>query len=281
MISARRACCAVLVAGLAVLAALPEAARGQDGCGASYTVQPGDTLAAIAARCGTTVEALMAVNARIEDPARISVGWELTVPDARASLGPESEVRAPARGEAAKAALAAGTYEVRPGDSFASIATTLRVPMRDLMTANEDVDPFALRPGMTLQLPAAEPGDGARRPNDRAADTADGRAARTAVQPVGATDEHETSAGLGQDARSEAAAAGPLMLQGQVLSGPECPVLRTPEGDLYSLVSAEYGFTPGDYVEIEAEPVDLSFCTKGRATVRVTSMAAVPAPRGG
>jgi hypothetical protein len=72
-----------------------------------------------------------------------------------------------------------------------------------------------------------------------------------------------------------------MMLRGEVLNGPECPVLKTPEGDLYSLVSAEYGFTPGDYVEIEGETVDLSFCADGQATVRVTSMSAVPAPQGG
>jgi hypothetical protein len=86
------------------------------------------------------------------------------------------------------------------------------------------------------------------------------------------------------DAAGHADVAGPqpeaVTLQGEVLNGAECPVLKTPVGALYNLVSAEYGFTPGDYVEIEGQTVDLSFCAEGQ-TVRVMSMTAVPAPQGG
>ncbi len=45
----------------------------------TYTVQPGDTLFRIAARFGTTVDALAAANG-INDPAAIQVGETLTVP---------------------------------------------------------------------------------------------------------------------------------------------------------------------------------------------------------
>jgi hypothetical protein len=58
-------------------------------------------------------------------------------------------------------------------------------------------------------------------------------------------------------------------------------VLETPGGEVYSLVSAEYGFMPGEYVEIEGETVEMSFCMQGGATVRVISMSTVPPPQGG
>lgn len=338
MISSRRACRAVIVAAVAVfaLAAWPGAVPAEDGCGARHTVKPGDTLAGIAERCGTTVEALLAANARIDDPARISVGWELAVPGARASLGRDAEVRAAARDPAAEAALAAGTYEVRPGDSFASIATELQVPMRALIAANEGVDPFGLRPGQSLRLPEPPAGDepgagpamgaseaqagpapapGSDQPSADRTDANSAPPARTGGPTDGtesadgartesadrdgtesadeggteSADEGGTESADGQaespsgapSSRDPEDPAEPMLLQGRVLSGPECPVLATEEGELYSLVSAEYGFTPGDYVRIEGETVDLSFCMRGRATVRVTSMTAVPAPQGG
>ncbi|MDH3603113.1 MAG: GH25 family lysozyme [Candidatus Tectomicrobia bacterium] len=44
-----------------------------------YTVQPGDTLSGIAARCGTTIEELVTLN-HIRDPNLIRVGQELRLP---------------------------------------------------------------------------------------------------------------------------------------------------------------------------------------------------------
>lgn len=280
----------------AAFAGLPGTAAAQTGCGAQYTVQTGDTLAAIADRCGTSVDALVEANEVVTNPARISVGWELTIPGARASLGPDAEVRPPVPDEAAEAALAEGTYQVEPGDSFASIATALQVPMRELMAANEDVDPFALRPGQALRLPAnpgvpadsetPPAGQGAEGPAEEAArepGPAEGTDAR--LDPANAAERDaqaadERQAGPGRQSEEDGAAE-PLMLEGRVQTGAECPVLRTPDGDVYSLVSADYGFMPGEYVEIEGETIDMSFCMQGKATVRVTSMTAVPAPHGG
>ena len=45
----------------------------------SYTVQQGDTLAAIAQQFGTTVEVLQAANG-IEDPNEINIGQVLVIP---------------------------------------------------------------------------------------------------------------------------------------------------------------------------------------------------------
>lgn len=291
---------AAVAALAAAFAGLPGTAPAESGCGASYTVRSGDTLARIAERCGTTVEALAQANAVITHPGRISVGWELTIPGAApgaaASLGPEAEVRPRARGEAAEAALAEGSYEVRPGDSFASIATALQIPMRDLMAANDGVDPFGLRPGQTLQLPPGAAAGTAEQPAG-AADHAPGEAdqAPGAAADLNAEETAEAPAAAGRAAEAgqpapgeqevqaepDQLAAASLTLEGRVESGAECPILETPGGDVYSLVSADYGFMPGEYVEIEGETVEQSFCMQGKATVRVTSMTAIPAPQGG
>lgn len=48
----------------------------------TYVVIPGDTLSDIAARCGTTVEAIVQANVAITDPNRILVDQTLTIPGA-------------------------------------------------------------------------------------------------------------------------------------------------------------------------------------------------------
>lgn len=66
-------------------------------CGDTYTVQPGDWLARIARRCGTTVDALLASNPSIVDPSVIQPGQVLELPNptdvARVDIQP---VRGPA-----------------------------------------------------------------------------------------------------------------------------------------------------------------------------------------
>lgn len=54
---------------------------GAAGAGGNYTIQPGDTLSELAARFGTTVEALAAANG-IADPNSIVAGAKLTIPGA-------------------------------------------------------------------------------------------------------------------------------------------------------------------------------------------------------
>lgn len=283
---ARRITVAALVGGLA---GLPGAAAGQGGCGASYTVRSGDTLAAIAERCETSVQALMQANPIVENAARISIGWELTIPDARASLGPDAEIREPVRSEAAEAALVAGTYEVQPGESLASIATTLQVSMRDLLAANEGIDPFSLRAGQTLHLPTGA-ANSERAVEETQTEGAHGaRAGGRAVDEIARQPDPAGQAadkpGVANDrARSQSEPpdiAERLTLEGRVQSGVECPVLETPEGVTYSLVSTQYGFAQGEYVRIEGETIEMSFCSEGRSTVRVTSMTSIQAPQDG
>lgn len=57
----------------------PEALAGAD---TTYAVAAGDTLSAIAARNGTTVDALLAANPQITDPNRIRAGDQIVIPRA-------------------------------------------------------------------------------------------------------------------------------------------------------------------------------------------------------
>lgn len=63
-------------------------------CGAYVDVVEGDTLIEIADRCGTTVEALMAINPDIEGPSLIYPGQRLAIPSAtgpyNVSIAPDS-----------------------------------------------------------------------------------------------------------------------------------------------------------------------------------------------
>lgn len=81
---------------MAGLLALAAPALATETCGEEYVIAPGDTLSKIAARCGSSVEALMQANPRIASPAHVAVGWRLTVPG-----GVEAETPAGADGPVA------------------------------------------------------------------------------------------------------------------------------------------------------------------------------------
>ena len=251
----------VLSAVALALSAAPAALA--EGCGATYTVRQGDTLTAIASRCGSTVEALLGANPGISDPGSLSIGDELSVPDGKT---PSEIAEDWARERDARAApvLATGRYTVEAGDSMASIATALGVPLGELLAANEGVDPFTLQPGQELALPGGSEGGDADEAGEESAYAAEDGA-----------DTDTTAAEPEPEPEAEK-----LVLEGRVQKGFECPVLRTADGETYSLVSQDYGFTPGDYVAIEGEAVEMSLCMQGR-TIRVTSMTAKPAPQGG
>lgn len=304
----RLALCLAAVLGLAATGG----ARAQD-CGESYTIRSGDTLGAVAARCGTSVEALMKANPRISDPARISIGWDLEIPRAADAV---AEDWARERDARAAPVLAAGRYTVEKGDSLASIATSLGLPLRDLIAANEGVDPFALRPGQELRLPAGEDedtGEAAEVPSGDAAEASENASGATTGDPAGAPLEGEAAAVASDSApagaepgngpageapeskppreqatarkgSSTAPAADPaperLSLEGRIRDGAECPVLETAGGDIYSLVSQDHVLTSGGYATIEAEPVEMSLCMEGQ-TVRVLSMSPKAPPDGG
>lgn len=137
-------------------------------CGGSYTVQPGDTLAGIAALCNSSVGDLTRANVQIVDPSRIEVGWRLTIPEAgyqandEIGLSSQTELT-PYTDQSGyvstydvppySGATNAQDYRVQPGDTFAGIATQLGLSLANLMAANSGVSPYNLRAGEVIRVP--------------------------------------------------------------------------------------------------------------------------------
>ena len=102
----------------------------------TYVVQPGDTLGAIAARFGTTWQALHAANADlVSDPDRIERGWELVIPRAAQEEG---------GGE---------LYVVQPGDTLGVLAQTWGCALAYIVQLNSIADPDLIRVGQRLRKP--------------------------------------------------------------------------------------------------------------------------------
>ncbi len=112
----------------------------------SYTVRSGDTLGAIAARFGTTTEALASANG-IGDPNLILPGEVLRLPGAIATAGVT-------RASAATPEVP-GTYTVRPGDTLATIASRFATTVGELAVRNRITDPNRIYVGEVLRLRGA------------------------------------------------------------------------------------------------------------------------------
>lgn len=99
-----------------------------------YRVEPGDTLSTIAARFGTTVEAIAAANG-IGNPNLIYAGQWLDIPGGGG--GP-----APSPG---------GSYTVSSGDNLSSIAQRLGTTVEHLVAVNGISNPNLIFPGQVLR----------------------------------------------------------------------------------------------------------------------------------
>lgn len=103
--------------------------------GGTYTVVAGDTLYSIAARNGTTVDALVSAN-NIANPNLIYPGQVLRIP------GTTPPPPQPA------------TYTVVPGDTLSSIAARHGTTVAALVAANNIANPNLIFPGQVLLLTA-------------------------------------------------------------------------------------------------------------------------------
>lgn len=304
-------------AALVLAAGLAASADAQSRCGASYEVEPGDTLYGISQSCRMTLARIMDLNPSLGDPRDIAVGTELRL-EAGDDAAPASD------GGAAPAPD--GGYRVRQGDTLYSIARALGVGLVELIGENPDVEPFALAVGELLDVPGDGPGAAVSieprsgppgtevtvrarnlRPNDwvtvgvgpRASEwsalrevQADAQGALSAEVEVPDWAEPEqmlifvvdTDRGLtlksgAFDVAAEDDRPGRLALEGRVGEGAECPTLTTPDGDTWSLVG-DVSFTPGEYVEVVGRKAEMSFCMAGAGTIEVSSIDEVAPPAG-
>lgn len=134
------------------------------GTAATYIVQAGDTLYAIALKYNTTIAELQQLN-NIADPATLSIGTRLIIPGAIAQnvVTPAPTARGPTPTLAPDAsppptAGASGggeveTYIVRSGDTLASIAAQFGVPMAELQRINNIANANILNVGQRLIIP--------------------------------------------------------------------------------------------------------------------------------
>lgn len=106
------------------------------------TVERGDTVGAIAARTGSSVEAIVAANG-LDGRASIVEGQELRVPAAGAAGGADQ--------------TPAGDYTVVRGDTLTSISATTGVGVGDLREANGLAADGFIREGQVLRLSTGSP----------------------------------------------------------------------------------------------------------------------------
>ena len=109
------------------------------GGGRTYTIEPGDTLSAVAEQFDVSVEALMEAN-EIEDPTRLEVGQVLVIPGT-ASSGPfPTPVSPEATPTLRPGGLTPGpgesTYVVQSGDNASVIAERFGITLEELAAVN-------------------------------------------------------------------------------------------------------------------------------------------------
>lgn len=104
----------------------------------TYTIQPGDTFFAIAARFNTTVAALIAANPGV-NPNALLIGQVICVP----VVTPPPAV----------CPTGFTTYVIQPGDTFFALAARFNTTVAALIQANPGVNPDALMIGQRICVP--------------------------------------------------------------------------------------------------------------------------------
>jgi LysM repeat protein len=214
----------VLAAVLAAVTLLgAEALAAQSPCGGHHTIRDGDTLVAIAARCGVTVPALLAANPAVRGDGDLAVGGALRVPDPRD--------RQPTPQQACGA-----FYTIQAGDTLAGIARKCGITVPLLVAANGPLDdPLALRVGGQMRIPNV--------PRSAIADTLTWAATPPAPDTVQVAEEL-------------------TRVEGTLASGTPCMLLRATDGRTIALAGARPGsaFRPGQAVVVLGVETNAEAC---------------------
>lgn len=120
--------------------------------GKLYKVRPGDTLWRIADRHGTSINAIRQANRLTGD--QVATGQALLIPAHAAPAAAPVQARTSAP-VASRPAKAAGSYTVRPGDTFMKVAREQGVSYDALVRANPKIQPERLQVGARLLLPGS------------------------------------------------------------------------------------------------------------------------------
>ncbi len=123
---------------------IPSGGSSGAASGSTYTVQPGDTLSAIAARFGTTVSALMQRNG-LASANYIYAGQRLAISGSGGSSG-------------GSGGATGGTYVVQRGDTLAAIAARYGTTVSAIARANGIANPSLIVVGRRLTIPGASGG---------------------------------------------------------------------------------------------------------------------------
>ena len=116
-------------------------AKAWSGCGNTYVIQWGDTISAVAARCGTSVSALLAANPWTNG--YLYAGQVLAIPAGNYCNCPQNVGYT-------------NTYVVQPGDIFSDIAQRYGVSTSQLWAANPGVwDINRIYAGQVLNVPSS------------------------------------------------------------------------------------------------------------------------------
>ncbi len=114
----------------------------QAACGPTHTVQRGESLASIAAKCGVSLLSLIQANPQIKNPRLIFRGNVINIPGTASS----------GTGATATTVPISGTYTVRRGDTLFSIAQRHGVSVSLLVQANPNISSL-IHPGQVINLP--------------------------------------------------------------------------------------------------------------------------------
>lgn len=243
--------------------------------GGTYAVQPGDTMSTIAQALGVSLAALLSQNGGV-DPSRLLIGQLLNLPTGatydRRYDDDWYDRRERARVTMSKEEGRVGTgLELRVSnlDRRERLAVGVRAPNGELVRLGQVRTKDDGKAKAKVEVPSwARPGDQLVFFFERE----NGRLVRS--QPFLVTGRRVVD-----DRQHGVIGRTDSRLEGWIVRGVECPVLRATNGRTYALVSDDVQLPLGAYVQLRGDRTGISYCQEGSATIDVVALRQVQPPR--